>query len=120
MRSVSGKALEAMMVFTPRVLLIDEDDDMRATLARMLPQERYTCDTAPNALAGIERLRLITFDVVIAEVHMTDMDGLALLQWIKRERPMLPVLLVSTNGAVGEAVEAMKLGAFHYLAKPCV
>src|SRR6185312_2917292 len=40
--------------------------------------------------------------------------------WIKRERPMLPVLLVSTNGAVGEAVEAMKLGAFHYLAKPCV
>ncbi len=107
------------MVFTPRVLLIDDDDDTRATLARMLPQERYTCDTAPNALAGIERLRLITFDVVIAEVHMTDMDGLALLQWIKRERPMLPVLLVSTNGAVGEAVEAMRLGAFHYLAKPC-
>jgi len=119
MRSSTEKALEEMMLFTPRVLLIDEDDDTRATLGRMLPRERYTCETAPGALAGIERLRLVTFDVVIAEVHMADMDGLALLQWIKRERPMLPVMLVSSSSAVEEAVEAMRLGAFHYLAKPC-
>ncbi len=102
------------MAFNARVLLIDEDVDGRAALARMLPHNRYTCETTSDVGAAIERLRAPNVDVVIA-----DTGGLALLQQIKREHPALPVILVSATGGVEEAVEAMRLGASHYLAKPC-
>jgi two-component system, NtrC family, response regulator HydG len=106
------------MVFNARVLLVDEDDAARAALWDV-SRDRYTGETVSGVAAAIERLRVPTIDVVIAEIHMTDGGGLALLQWIKREQPALPVILVSASGGVDEAVEAMKLGAFHYLAKPC-
>ena len=107
------------MLFIPRVLLIDDDEDMRRELARILPDDRYACEAAPSVAAALARLRLVTFDIVITEVHLAGGGGFALLEWLKRERPTLPVMLVSTNGGVPEAVDAIKRGAFHYLAKPC-
>jgi two-component system response regulator HydG len=107
------------MLSIPRVLLIDDDDVARCDLARMLPRERYVCEPVPSAASALERLGVGKFDAVIAEVHLGDMQGLALLERIKRDKPALPVILVSSRGTVHEAVEAIKRGAYDYLTKPC-
>src|SRR6185369_12267041 len=66
-----------------------------------------------------KRIGQVTFDVVIADAR-ADGDGeVSLLDWIKRERPSLPVILVTATGAIQEAVDAMRRGAFHYLTRPC-
>jgi two-component system, NtrC family, response regulator HydG len=106
------------MMFRPRVLLVDDEEATREALARVLCG-KYVCETAPSVAGGLEKLRLLTFDVVIAEVHMDGVDGFVLLDWLKRERPTLPAILVSARGGIQEAVGAMKRGAFHYLTKPC-
>jgi two-component system, NtrC family, response regulator HydG len=106
------------MLSIPRVLLIDYDDVARRDLARLLPRDRYACEVVPSAVAALERLGAQTFDAVIAEVHLADMQGLTLLERIKRARPALPVILVSSRGTVQEAVEAIKRGAHDYFSKP--
>jgi two-component system response regulator HydG len=108
------------MLSIPRVLLIDDDDVARRELARMLPRERYACEAEPSAAGALARLGAGRFDAVIAEVHLADMEGLALVEQIKRDRPALPVILVSARGTVQEAVDAIKRGAYDYLTKPCV
>ena len=106
------------MTFRPQVLLVDDEETTREALGRVL-RDKYDCEAVPSVAGGIERLRLLTFDVVIAEVHMAGMGGFELLDWLKRERPTLPALLVSAKGGIQEAVDAMRRGAFHYLTKPC-
>ena len=100
-----------------RILVVDDDEALRESLALLLAAEGYevvtACD-APSALACLET----PVDVVLCDVRMPGMDGLELLPELIRRLPGAPVLLMSAYGSGDLAVEALKRGAFDYLAKP--
>jgi two-component system response regulator AtoC len=100
-----------------RILVVDDDEALRESLALLLAAEGYdvvTAGDAPAALACLET----PVDVVLCDVRMPGMDGLELLPELIRRLPGAPVLLMSAYGSGDLAVEALKRGAFDYLAKP--
>jgi two-component system response regulator AtoC len=100
-----------------RILVVDDDAALRDSLALLLASEGYeavTAADAPSALACLET----PVDVVLCDVRMPGMDGLELLPELIRRLPGAPVLLMSAYGSGDLAVEALKRGAFDYLAKP--
>ena len=85
------------MSFVPRVLIVDDAETAQETFARTLPRERYVCEMASTAARADQAMRRTTFDIVVAVVHL---DGFALLDRLKRDRPTLPVILVSAQAGI--------------------
>ena len=100
-----------------RVLVADDELNMRRVLEAMLRREGYDVITAAN---GIEALGGMTAGVhtVITDLKMPGLDGMALLKRLSVEYPDVPVVMITAHGSVENAVEAVKLGAFDYLEKP--
>ena len=101
-----------------RVLVADDEPNIRDSLQRYLELDGAEVVTAGNGLAAQRRLQQETFAAAVLDLRMPGMDGLDLLRWIRAERPRLPVIMVSAYGEVADAVAAMKLGAGDYLVKP--
>jgi two-component system response regulator AtoC len=100
-----------------RILVVDDDEALRESLALLLAAEGYEVVTAGDADAAVARLEE-PVDVVLCDVRMPGRDGLELLPELIRRLPGAPVLLMSAYGSGDLAVEALKRGAFDYLAKP--
>ena len=100
-----------------RILVVDDDEALRESLALLLAAEGYEAVTAHDARSALERLEE-PVDVVLCDVRMPGTDGLELLPELIRRLPGAPVLLMSAYGSGDLAVEALKRGAFDYLAKP--
>jgi two-component system response regulator AtoC len=100
-----------------RILVVDDDEALRDSLALLLAAEGYEVVTAGDASAALARLEE-PVDVVLCDVRMPGRDGLELLPDLIRRLPGAPVLLMSAYGSGDLAVEALKRGAFDYLAKP--
>jgi DNA-binding NtrC family response regulator len=103
----------------PRVMIVDDADGMRAYLATLFEQRGFevdTCDDGRRAIALLESGA--SPDLLLLDVMMPGMDGLAVLAATQRKWPELPVLMVSVVGRAGTIVEAMQLGACDYLTKP--
>ena len=100
-----------------RVLVADDELNMRRVLEAMLRREGYDVITAAN---GVEALGGMTAGVhtVITDLKMPGLDGMALLKRLSVEYPDVPVVMITAHGSVENAVEAVKLGAFDYLEKP--
>ncbi len=101
-----------------RVLVADDELNMRRVLEAMLRREGYDVITAANgveALAGMERGDVHT---VITDLKMPGLDGMGLLKRLSADYPDVPVVMITAHGSVENAVEAVKLGAFDYLEKP--
>jgi two-component system response regulator HydG len=96
-------------------LVVDDDDEGRAEIARALPSDQYAWEMTTRVDLGQGGAAHSTFDVAVAGVHAGE---LVLLDRIRRERPGLPVILVSAPGRTRDAVDAIKRGAFHYFSKP--
>lgn len=101
-----------------RILLVDDDESLRGVLAYTLREEGYLVDEARDGADGLARFRDERPDLVIADLKMPRMDGLALLAELRKEGSEVPVVMLTAFGTIEQAVEAMKRGAFHYLAKP--
>lgn len=101
-----------------RILVVDDELSMREFLTILLEREGYITDSAENAEAAIALLETSSYDVVISDVNMPGLDGLQLLEQIKKDSPETAVLLVTAFSTAEQAVEAMKLGAYDYIAKP--
>ncbi len=100
------------------ILIVDDEKNIRTHLATYVRGLGHTADTAgdaPAALAAVERGK---FDVVLSDVRMAGMDGLALLREIHRRQPEVVVVLMTAYATVPQAVEAMRAGAYDYLVKP--
>src|SRR5882672_3944041 len=102
-----------------RVLIVDDDVHMREALDILFSADGHACELAPNAAAALEIVERQTFDVVISDVRMDGMDGLELLDRVKRSHPALPFIIITAAGAIHQAVDAIKRGAFEYVVKPC-
>lgn len=100
------------------VLVVDDELSMREFLAILLDREGYTVDQAASAEEALACLERKTYDLVISDVKMPGLDGITLLGRIKEMTPDTAVLLMTAFSTAEQAVEAMKLGAYDYIAKP--
>jgi len=101
-----------------RILVTEDDRNLRRVLKAMLDREGYEVAEAPNGVAALEWLAAHRADVVISDIRMPKMDGLALFRKLRDLRPGLPVILITAYGTIGDAVEAIRAGAFDYISKP--
>jgi len=101
-----------------KILIIEDEENLRKTLARFLETEDFQVVQATNGLSGQKHLTDEVFDAVVLDLKMPGMDGLNLLNWIQEEGPEVPAIMMSAFGEVEDAVAAMKAGARDYLVKP--
>ena len=102
-----------------KILVVDDETDMRQLLKRSLePDLGCLVETASSGETALKILEESHFDMVLADIKMPGMDGLELLERIKREYPDLTVLMMTAFGQIETAVEAMKRGAYDFITKP--
>ena len=101
----------------PKILVVDDDDTIRDTLYELLSEE-YLCHTAETAEKAFVRLETDSYDVVLTDISMPGLSGLALLGHIRQKFPDTPVIMISGIGDQDHAQDLIKLGAFAFLLKP--
>jgi two-component system response regulator HydG len=101
-----------------RVLIIDDEESHAEAVAETLKRVGYDCVIATSGSAGARKIAQDDFDVILTDLRMDDMDGLALLRKAKQDQPDAEVVLITGHGDVKTAVEAIKQGAANYLTKP--
>ncbi len=103
---------------TARILVVDDDDALRESLELFLASEGYEVAAAADGAAALAQLERAPVDVVLCDLRMPGIDGLELLPQLLRLLPGLTVILMSAYGGRDLAIEALKRGAYDYLAKP--
>ncbi|MCC6641228.1 MAG: sigma-54-dependent Fis family transcriptional regulator [Deltaproteobacteria bacterium] len=101
-----------------RILIVDDDEALRESLALVLSAETYDVLTAGDAEAALARVETGPVDVVLCDLRMPGVDGLELLPQLARRLPGATLILMSAHGGPDLAIEAMQRGAYDYLAKP--
>jgi len=101
-----------------RILIVDDDQALRESLEMVLAAEGYDVIVAENGERALERVEETPVDVVLCDLRMPGLDGFDLLPQIGRKLPGVPILIMSAYGTEDLAVEAMRRGAYDYLAKP--
>jgi DNA-binding NtrC family response regulator len=102
----------------PTVLIVDDEKNIRATLARGLRLEGYRAEEAGNGLEALKILDEGGIDLVLADVQMPEMDGLALLTAMRERGLAVPAIVLTAHGSIERAVQAVKLGAYDFIEKP--
>ncbi len=100
------------------ILVVDDDELMRAFFVTVLREEGYTVDEAPDGKKALARLSGADIGLVITDVKMPGLSGMTLLEEGRKMRPDVRWIMITAYGSIGQAVEAMKAGASDYLAKP--
>ena len=102
-----------------RVLIVDDDEAHAEAVAESLERlGHYECTVANTGARGAALIESETFDIVITDLKMADVDGLAILRKTKEELPDAEVILLTGHGSISSAVTAMQHGAYTYLTKP--
>src|SRR5690242_1270410 len=101
-----------------RVLIIDDEKFHAEAVAESLQRLGYECVIATSGKAGAQKLEDEDFAVILTDLRMADLDGLAILRKAKQDAPDAEVVLITGHGDVKTAVEAMQQGAANYLTKP--
>lgn len=101
------------------ILLVDDDDTFREVLTGELASMGYGVVSASSGEEAKERLEGEDFDIVLLDIKMPGMGGVEALSMIKESSPETEVIMLTGHGTIDNAVEAMKLGAYDYLTKPC-
>ncbi|MBI6546350.1 MAG: response regulator [Cyanobacteria bacterium NC_groundwater_1444_Ag_S-0.65um_54_12] len=100
------------------VLVIDDELGMREMLKYELSQDGFVVETAENGLRGLEALKGHKFDIIVTDLKMPGMDGVATIDAIRSIEPDIPVIVATAYGTVETAVACMKRGAHDYIQKP--
>ncbi|AJY70353.1 hypothetical protein RW64_12565 [Geobacter sulfurreducens] len=100
------------------VLVVDDEAIIREGLRRILEKEGYHVETSASGQIALERLQDENYGLVITDLKMPGMSGMEVLKAIKVLQPEVPVIIITGFSTVDTAVEAMKNGAFDYIAKP--
>jgi DNA-binding NtrC family response regulator len=102
-----------------RILIVDDEPDMLQLLKRSLePDLGCSVLTTTSAREAVKRIAEEPLDLVLADIKMPEMDGLELLEVIKRHRPELTVVMMTGHGSIDTAVTSMKNGAHDFITKP--
>lgn len=100
------------------ILIVDDDQNILFLLSEVLTRENHQITKATDGSEAIQILRHEKFDLVISDLHMKQVNGIEVLQFVKEQKLDHEVLILTGYGTVNSAVKAMKLGAFEYLTKP--
>lgn len=106
------------MAADSKVWVVDDDKSIRWVLERALAQERLAVATFDNAADLLRRLETEQPAVIISDIRMPGMDGLSLLEALKRQRPEIPVIIMTAYSDLDRTVQAFQGGAYEYLSKP--
>jgi DNA-binding NtrC family response regulator len=101
-----------------RVLVVDDEKNIRLTLTQSLRSLDLETDTAVNGEEALSKVEREPYDLMLLDLRMPGMDGMEVLRRARELRPELPVVILTAYGSVESAVEAMKLGAVDFLQKP--
>lgn len=101
-----------------KILIIDDEKSIRKTLREILEYEKYNVDEAADGMEGLNMIQKEKYDIVLCDIKMPKMDGIEVLDKIMRLSVDTPVVMVSGHGNIETAVEAVKKGAFDFIAKP--
>lgn len=104
--------------FMAKILLIDDEKNIRRSLREILEFEKYQIDEAGDGSAGWEMLQEAPYDLVLCDIKMPKMDGLELLKKVSESGKDTTLVMMSGHGSIDTAVEAVKKGAFDFLSKP--
>ena len=102
----------------PNILIIDDEPSIRSVLRDILEIEEYVVEEAKDGVDALSKVKKTKFDAAICDIKMPKMDGMELLERINVISPDTPVIMISGHGNIETAVEAVKKGAFDYIAKP--
>jgi DNA-binding NtrC family response regulator len=100
------------------VLLVDDEENFVATLAKRLRIRRFEVVTASSGAAALAALEVRPVDVVVLDVRMPDLDGIAATKIIKARHPVTEVILLTGHASLEASMEGLTMGAFDYLLKP--
>jgi DNA-binding NtrC family response regulator len=100
------------------ILLVDDDERLRSAASKVLAAEGYRIVNASSGQEALEKLKEETFPLVISDLRLPDLDGIALLKEARTLKSDAEVVVITGHGSVEKAVEAMKLGAYDFLEKP--
>src|SRR5580658_5509608 len=101
-----------------RILVIDDEPDIRESLEALLSSENYRVELAFNATEGLKKLETSTYDLVLVDLMMPDKSGMEVLEEIRVRDRETPLFMITAYGSIEVAVEALKRGANDYFAKP--
>jgi DNA-binding NtrC family response regulator len=101
-----------------QILLIDDEKSIRKTLKEILEYEGYAVDEAQDGVEGLRMIQEGDYDIVLCDIKMPKMDGMEVLEKAGNSNPDVPIIMISGHGTLETAVEAVKRGAFDYVAKP--
>lgn len=100
------------------IVVIDDERTVQATLSAVLERNGYRVHIGPNAAQGIKKVQETKPDLVLLDLGLPDTDGLEVLRTLRIEFPALPVMILTAHDTLANAIESIKLGAFHFLSKP--
>ena len=102
------------------ILIIEDESAIRRVLVKILSEESdtYNVEEAEDGLAGIEKIKKKDYDLVLCDIKMPKMDGVEVLEAVKKLKPETPMVMISGHGDLDTAVNTMRLGAFDYISKP--
>ncbi|MDY0287510.1 MAG: sigma-54 dependent transcriptional regulator [Sphaerochaeta sp.] len=101
-----------------KILIVDDEPNIRALMHRYLQLENIESDCAENGLSAQRMLKAELYDACLIDLKMPGMDGLSLIEWIRAEGFRMPIIMVSAHGEITDAVSALKQGAQDYIVKP--
>ena len=103
-----------------KILIIEDEATIRRVLVNILTEENdtYQVFEAEDGLSGIDLIKKEDYDLVLCDIKMPKMDGVEVLEAIKKLKPEVPVVMISGHGDLDTAVNTMRLGAFDYISKP--
>ncbi|MBU0907981.1 MAG: sigma 54-interacting transcriptional regulator [Proteobacteria bacterium] len=106
------------MIIKPKILLVDDDTDLLSLFTIRLQSQGFDVETAESGEQALARIPLINPHVLITDLRMGEMDGMALFEAVHRMNSSLPVIVITAHGSIPDAVEATKQGVFSFLTKP--
>jgi len=101
-----------------KILIVDDDVTFCLMLKTFLQKRGYEVEEAFSFSEGSKKLKKFSPDIILSDLRLPDKDGIALLEMVMREQPQIPVVLMTGYADIRTAVQAMKMGAFEYVAKP--
>jgi two-component system, response regulator, stage 0 sporulation protein F len=101
-----------------RILVVDDEENARIGLSRLLAKEGFTVDSVANGFEALNYLRQQEVNLVVTDINMPEMNGIAFLRELNKSFPNTNVIMVTAYGGVESYIEAMNLGAFEYVNKP--
>jgi two-component system nitrogen regulation response regulator NtrX len=103
-----------------RILIIEDEAAIRRVLVKILSEENdaYQVDEAEDGAVGLDKIKNNDYDLVLCDIKMPKMDGVEVLEEVKKIKPEIPMVMISGHGDMETAIHTMRLGAFDYISKP--